>query len=103
MAPPLRKGPALVVQRLQGLVFLAVLAGLVGLSIASYSKAFSPSLDVTLRADRIGNQLTSGADVKARGVILGEVRSVEIVGDGTALQLRLDPAKAQLVPADTAR
>ncbi len=102
MPPPVVRGRALVAQRLKGLVFLAVLAGLIGLSIASYQKAFTPWLDVTLQADRIGNQLTQGADVKARGVIVGEVRSVEATDDGTELRLRLDPDKATLVPQGTA-
>jgi phospholipid/cholesterol/gamma-HCH transport system substrate-binding protein len=101
VAPPVRRGRALVAQRLTGLVFLAVLAGLVGLSIASYQKAFSPWTDVVLRADRVGNQLTQGADVKARGVIVGEVRSVEATPDGAELRLRLEPDQAARVPADT--
>ncbi|HWG94826.1 MAG TPA: MCE family protein [Mycobacteriales bacterium] len=100
MAPPVRRGRALVAQRLTGLVFLAVLAGLVGLSIASYQKAFTPWTDVVLQADRVGNQLTQGADVKARGVIVGEVESVRATAEGAELRLRLHPDRAARVPAD---
>ncbi|HWG93771.1 MAG TPA: MCE family protein [Mycobacteriales bacterium] len=101
MAPPLRRGRALVLQRLTGLVFLAVLAGLVGLSVASYRKAFTPWTDVVLRTDRVGNQLDAGADVKARGVLVGEVASVRATAEGAELRLRLQPEAARRVPAST--
>jgi phospholipid/cholesterol/gamma-HCH transport system substrate-binding protein len=101
VAPPLRRGRALALQRLTGLVFLAVLAGLVGLSVASYRKAFTPWTDVVLRTDRVGNQLDVGADVKARGVLVGEVASVAATPEGAELRLRLDPEHAASVPAST--
>jgi phospholipid/cholesterol/gamma-HCH transport system substrate-binding protein len=101
VAPPLLRGSALAKQRLWGLVFLLVLLGLVALSIGMYNKVFSPWMHVTLQADRIGNQLTPGADVKARGVIVGEVRSVRSTEDGAELSLRLQPEMAEKVPADT--
>jgi phospholipid/cholesterol/gamma-HCH transport system substrate-binding protein len=101
VAPPLLRGRARLGQQLLGLVFLAVLLGLVGLSIATYQKVFTPWTTVTLQADRIGNQLTTGADVKARGVIVGEVRAVRPTAEGAELELRLRPEAAQRVPADT--
>ena len=101
MAPPIARGGARVVRQLQGLLFLAVLAALVLLTIGIYNKWFTDRVAVTLQADRIGNQLTTGADVKARGVIIGEVTSVRATAEGSELELRLDPAKAGLVPADT--
>jgi phospholipid/cholesterol/gamma-HCH transport system substrate-binding protein len=101
MAPPLLRGRSMWLGRLRGLVFLVVLLGLVALSIAMYQKAFTPWVNVTLQADRIGNQLTEGADVKSRGVIIGEVRAVRAVGDGAELELRLRPEQAERVPADT--
>jgi len=100
LAPPLRRGRALLLQRAGGLAFLAVLCGLVALSVALYTKAFAPSTTVLLRADRAGNQLGVGADVKARGVLVGEVRDVRATGDGAELELRLDPELAARVPAD---
>jgi phospholipid/cholesterol/gamma-HCH transport system substrate-binding protein len=101
VAAPFLQGRALWRQRLWGLVFMVVLLGLVALSIAMYQKAFTPWVNVTLQADRIGNQLTEGADVKSRGVIIGEVRAVRAVGDGAELELRLRPEQAERVPADT--
>src|SRR5690242_13426179 len=83
-----------------GVGFLAIVALLVGLSIASFQKRFTPVVMVSLLTDRVGSQLQAGSDVKLRGLIVGEVRSVRTTGDGARLGLALDPAKAALVPAD---
>jgi phospholipid/cholesterol/gamma-HCH transport system substrate-binding protein len=87
-------------QRVSGVVFLLVLAGLVALTIALYQKAFTPVVEVTLRADKIGNQLSPPSDVKLRGLIVGEVRDVSTAGDGpgATLDLALDPDKVDLIP-----
>jgi virulence factor Mce-like protein len=79
-------------------VFLVVLALLVELSIALYQKRFTPTVHVLLDADRAGNQLSVHADVKVRGLVVGEVRKVRTNGERATLELALDPAKAVLVP-----
>ena len=56
--------------RVQGLAFLVVLALLLGLSVASYRKAFTDVAHVTLETDTAGNQLQEASDVKIRGVIV---------------------------------
>ena len=100
MSAPLRAGRALALQRLGGVAFLAVLGLLVGLTILLYRQAFTDVTHVTLRTNRVGNQLTSGADVKLRGLVVGEVRSVRSDGSGAELDLALDPAQARRIPAD---
>ena len=93
-----------VLLRTYGVVFLVVLALLVGLSVAVYDKAFVDVVHVTLRTDRVGNQLAPPADVKLRGMIVGEVRAVESDGEKASVDLALDPRTAGLIPADvTAR
>jgi phospholipid/cholesterol/gamma-HCH transport system substrate-binding protein len=87
-------------RRLYGLVFLALLAGLVGLSIASYNKAFTKVVMVTLDADTAGNQLQSSADVKVRGVLVGEVRGITSRGDGARIKLALQPDRVDLIPSN---
>ena len=89
---------ALVRLRLAGVGFLVVIGLLVGLTIALYQKAFTPIVDVTLEANRIGNQLSAPADVKLRGLIVGEVRGVESTGDGATIDLALEPSKVKLIP-----
>src|SRR3954470_22921310 len=69
-------------RRLQGVAFLAVVAALLGLTIAVYNKSLPwQSTDkVTLEADRIGNQLVVPADVKLDGVLVGRVSAVSTSG-----------------------
>ncbi|HEV7173686.1 MCE family protein, partial [Pedococcus sp.] len=90
--------------RSYGLAFLLVVGLLIGLSVATYEKAFVPVVHVTLLTDRIGSQLQTASDVKLRGLIVGEVRSIETTGNGARLDLALDPAMVGLIPANvTAR
>jgi phospholipid/cholesterol/gamma-HCH transport system substrate-binding protein len=55
-----------------------------------------------LQADRAGNQLTTGADVKARGVIVGAVRDIRATDDGAELTLALEPGMVDQLPSDAA-
>ncbi|WP_157598584.1 MlaD family protein, partial [Phycicoccus sp. Root101] len=86
--------------RAYGVGFIAVVALLVGLSIASFQKRFTPVVTVTLLTDRIGSQLQAASDVKLRGLIVGEVRSIRTTGNGASLELALKPEMATLIPAN---
>ncbi len=77
-----------------------MLAAAIGLSIASYAKVFVPVVRVTLETSRIGNQMQELSDVKLRGVIVGEVRSISSDGSGATMELALDPDQAAMIPAD---
>jgi phospholipid/cholesterol/gamma-HCH transport system substrate-binding protein len=85
---------------LLGLVFLLVIALFLVLTIAGYRKAFTPVVMVGLRTDHVGNQLREGADVKVRGMIVGEVRSIRATGDQAVLDLALQPDKVDEIPAN---
>jgi phospholipid/cholesterol/gamma-HCH transport system substrate-binding protein len=87
-------------RRALGIAFLAVLVLLAGLSVAVYRKTFVRSVPVTLRADHVGNQLTPAADVKLRGIVVGEVRSVRSEGEGASVKLALQPDKVAMIPAN---
>ena len=101
MSAPVASGRrAVVSRRLSGVAFLVVLGLLVALTVALYNKSFTKVVRVTLKTDRIGNQLSAPADVKLRGLVVGEVRSVSSHGDGATVKLALDPDKAKLIPAD---
>jgi phospholipid/cholesterol/gamma-HCH transport system substrate-binding protein len=97
-APTPSGGAALIRQRLSGVAFLVVVGLLVGLTVLFYNKAFTPVVHVTLKADRIGNQLSAPADVKLRGLVVGEVRSVSSQGSGAKIELALQPDKVKLIP-----
>jgi phospholipid/cholesterol/gamma-HCH transport system substrate-binding protein len=98
LAPPLRKGRALVAQRLSGIAFLVVLALLVWLSVALYNKDLTSTVDVSLQTDRVGNQLTVHADVKVRGLVVGEVRKISANGSRAVLKLALMPGQVAKIP-----
>jgi len=93
-----------VMLRVYGVVFLIVMALLIGLSIATYQKAFVDVVHVTLETDKVGNQLAPPSDVKLRGLIVGEVRDVSSDGTTATVDLALDPDTVGLIPSNvTAR
>ena len=100
MSAPLVKGGARVRRLAAGVAFLAVIALLVSLSVALYTKAFTPVVMVQLKTDRIGNQLSTHADVKLRGIRVGEVRRIRSSGQGATIDLALKTELAHLVPSD---
>jgi phospholipid/cholesterol/gamma-HCH transport system substrate-binding protein len=87
-------------KRILGLVFVVALAAAVSMSVLSYRKAFTPAVFVTLHTDHTGLQLNSGADVKLRGVIVGQVRGITANGASATLRLALDPGDALQIPAN---
>src|SRR4051794_35865620 len=93
-----------VVLRVYGVVFLLVIALLVAFTVAIYNKTFVDVVHVTLQTDRVGNQLAPPADVKLRGMIVGEVRSVSSDGRRATVDLALQPRTVGLIPRNvTAR
>lgn len=98
--PPLAKLALGTKRKAQGVLFLMVVAFLVWLSAAFYNKTFITVTPVTLKTSHIGTQLALGADVKLRGIIVGDVRKVSTTGDGAIIKLALQPAKAKLIPQD---
>src|SRR3954471_15054706 len=89
---------AVVKRRLQGVLLLALVAGLVALSIAIYNKVFTDTVEVTLKADHTGNELLIDSDVKERGVIVGSVKSVTSNGDVAIVRLALFPERVKDIP-----
>ncbi|MGP3952861.1 MCE family protein [Streptomyces sp. 7N604] len=86
--------------RLYGIVFIVVLGLLLALTVAIYQKAFTPSVPITLQATTTGNQLEPPADVKLRGLIVGEVREVRADGEKATLDIDLKPEHTSRIPAD---
>ncbi|MEU0004333.1 MCE family protein [Streptomyces sp. NPDC006314] len=86
--------------RLYGIAFIAVLALLLSLAVAVYRQAFTSVVRITLEADTLGNQLDPRADVKLRGLLVGEVRAVHADGTKATLDIALKPAHASSIPSD---
>ncbi|GAA1562537.1 MCE family protein [Kribbella hippodromi] len=74
-----------------GVAFIGVLCFLLWLTYAFYAKIFVKTVDVELKTSHIGLQLNEHADVKLRGIIVGEVRKVSTDGDEATVQLALKP------------
>ncbi|MES4891749.1 MCE family protein [Streptomyces sp. NPDC096012] len=86
--------------RLYGVTFLAVLALLLSLAVAVYQQAFTSVVPITLEAGTLGNQLDPRADVKLRGLLVGEVREVHADGTKATLDIALDPRYVPYIPSD---
>jgi phospholipid/cholesterol/gamma-HCH transport system substrate-binding protein len=87
-------------RRLSGLVFLLVLALLMWLSIAAYDKRFTQVAMVTLRTGSVGSEMHPQAEVKMRGVVVGEVRQISTDGTGARLKLAIKPGMVRRIPAN---
>ncbi len=83
-----------------GVVFVALLLLGVWTSYGVFTKKFSSYDEVTLQTSKIGLQLPSRADVKIRGVIVGEVLGFDTTPDGANVTLGIYPDKLDSIPSD---
>lgn len=88
------------VRRGAGVAFLVVMALLATFAVQVYQQKFTDVVLVTLRTDRIGNQLNDSSEVKARGVVVGDVREVHAGQRGASIELALEPDKVSRLPKD---
>jgi len=70
------------------------------MTYAVFAKTFADVIHVEAVTSRAGLQLQPHADVKMRGVIVGEVRSIASDGDGARLDLALSPGEVSSIPSD---
>lgn len=95
-------------RRSLGILFIAILVGFVGLSIAIYDKAFTDTDTLTLIAGHTGNQLILESDVKINGLIIGSVDDVGTIyakdpatGENTEyakVTMHIQPDKMKYIP-----
>ncbi|MEV7430141.1 MCE family protein [Nocardioides sp. NPDC092400] len=86
--------------KLLGVAFLAFIVLSVWLVYGIFTKKFSEYDEVTLRTSSIGLQLPQRADVKIRGVIVGEVLDFTSDSDGAEVTLGLYQGKRDTIPAN---
>jgi phospholipid/cholesterol/gamma-HCH transport system substrate-binding protein len=84
--------------RFLGVVFIGLLILAVWAVSAAFGQKFTSFDHVALKTDTIGLQLPSRADVKVRGVIVGEVLKAESNGDGATLDLGIKPDSIKQIP-----
>ena len=82
-----------------GAAFIAMLIFILWVTYAFFTKAFVDYDKVTLTTDTTGVNLPLNADIKLRGVIVGEVRGVEPDGAGVKMDLGMNPDLIKDVPA----
>jgi phospholipid/cholesterol/gamma-HCH transport system substrate-binding protein len=83
-----------------GAAFLCLLVLAGWLTYAVFTQKFVDIVPVKLQTGQIGLQMEPLADVKIRGVIVGEVRDMHSTGTGAVLDLALDPSEVGTIPAD---
>ena len=84
--------------RILGVIFIGFLALSVWLVSAAFTQKFTDFDEVTLTTSSAGMQLPMRADVKARGVIVGQVNKAESEGEGATLTLGIKPDKIGQIP-----
>lgn len=100
--PPKRRrgSSSTAVRRSAGLAFPLVTALLIYGTIAVYDKKFVDSDPITVETGSVGNEMHRGAEVKLRGVVVGEVREISSAGNGARLSIALRPGVLHEIPAD---
>ena len=86
--------------RFLGAVFIGLLVLGVWLVNAVFTQKFISFDHVTLSTGTIGLQLPDQADVKVRGVIVGQVIKAESEGDGATLELGIKPDQINTIPSN---
>lgn len=92
-----------VINRLLGVALILILASGVWLVNAIFTQKFASFDEVKLNTDTIGLQLPARADVKIRGVIIGQVleaKAGKAGTEGAVLTLGIDPDEIGTVPED---
>ncbi|MDN4159847.1 MCE family protein [Nocardioides abyssi] len=86
--------------KMLGIAFLALIVLSVWLVYGVFTKKFAEYDEVTLQTSSIGLQLPQRADVKIRGVIVGEVLDFDADSDGAEVTLGLYQGKRDTIPAN---
>lgn len=86
--------------RAMGVAFLALCLFFVWITYAVFNKKFVDSVPVTMTGVTAGAQLPKNADVKLRGMIVGEVRSIAPTADGVTMRIAIRPSALNQIPRD---
>lgn len=86
--------------KLLGVAFILILLAGVWFTYAVFSKKFTDYDEVKLETSNIGLQLPSRADVKIRGVIVGEVLDFTANAGGAEVTLGIYPSQIDTIPSN---
>jgi phospholipid/cholesterol/gamma-HCH transport system substrate-binding protein len=82
------------------LLLVVVVCGLTSLAPGAFNRSFTPTVPVTLTADRSGLVMEPYAKVKMRGVQVGRVATVDGSVDSATVKLYIDPDQIKNIPAN---
>ena len=94
---------ALAAYKTLGILFVCLLLFGVWLTYAVFTKKFADYEEVKLETTSVGLQLPTRADVKIRGVLVGEVLEADIGDQGAELNARHLPGPAREHPGQRQR
>jgi phospholipid/cholesterol/gamma-HCH transport system substrate-binding protein len=83
-----------------GIVFLCLLLAGVWLTYGVFTQRFTHFDEVTLDAPTIGLQMPERADVKIRGVIVGQVLGFSATDAGARVRLGIYPSQLHTIPSN---
>jgi phospholipid/cholesterol/gamma-HCH transport system substrate-binding protein len=83
-----------------GIAFLCLLLAGVWLTYGVFTQKFTSFDKVTLDASTIGLQMPEHADVKVRGVIVGEVLGFDATDQGATVTLGIYPSQMHTIPSN---
>jgi len=83
-----------------GIGFLALILAGVWLTYGIFTQRFTDFDEVTLDAATIGLQMPDHADVKIRGVIVGEVLGFTATDEGAKVRLGIFPSQMHTIPSN---
>jgi phospholipid/cholesterol/gamma-HCH transport system substrate-binding protein len=83
-----------------GILFICLLLAGVWLTYGVFTQKFTHFDEVTLDAPTIGLQMPERADVKIRGVIVGEVLGFSATDEGAKVRLGIFPSQMHTIPSN---
>ena len=88
-------------KRIAGAGLALVIVVVVALSLLLFVRAFDSRVPLTVRSDRAGLVMEADAKVRSRGVEIGNVTRITQEFDGATLELEVDPAALEAIPANS--
>ena len=88
-------------KRIAGAGLALFIVVVVALSLLLFVRAFDSRVPITVRSDRAGLVMEADASVRSRGVEIGNVKRIIQEYDGATLELEVDPAALEAIPANS--
>ncbi|MGN7157576.1 MCE family protein [Dietzia cercidiphylli] len=88
-------------QRVAAVILTLFVVVVVALSLLMFARAFDNRVPLTVRSDRAGLVMEADAKVRSRGVEIGNVREIRQEFDGATIDIEVDPAALEAIPANS--